>query len=114
MLVIPFPPSTNRIWRAVGGRVLLSREGRAYRDAVARAWALARIQGHGRAPLAVYIHAWLPDARRRDLDNLQKASLDALCRAGAFDDDSQIVDLRIRRAGVDRANPRLEIVLEMA
>lgn len=114
ILTLPFPPSVNRIWRAVAGRILLSRDGRAYREAVARQWLAARLQGHGRRPLVVSIDAWMPDNRRRDLDNLQKASLDALQRAGAFHDDSQICDLRIRRAGIDRQNPRLEVVLEAA
>ena len=113
LLIIPFPPSVNRIWRSVGGRVLLSRDGRAYRDAVAREWLLARLQGHGTRPLAVDIQAWMPDNRRRDLDNLQKASLDALAKAGAFSDDSQRVDLRIRRAGIDRDHPRLEVLMEV-
>lgn len=113
-LIIPFPPSVNRIWRQWKGRTLLSREGRAYRDEVARAWLMERVQGFGRSPLAVDVWAYMPDARRRDLDNLNKAALDALQRAGVFADDSQIVDLRIRRAGIDRTNPRLEITLEAA
>jgi crossover junction endodeoxyribonuclease RusA len=60
------------------------------------------------------IQAWLPDRRRRDLDNLLKAVQDALAHAGVYDDDSQIVDLRIRRAGIDRAYPRLECDLAAA
>ena len=34
--------------------------------------------------------------------------------ARVFEDDAQIVDLRIRNAGVDKANPRLEVKLEAA
>lgn len=112
MIVLPFPPSTNRIWRAVGGRVLLSREGRAYREAVALSWRMARLQGYGRSRLSVSIDAYMPDSRRRDCDNVLKAALDALQHAGAYTDDSQIDELRIRRAGIDRANPRVEVKLE--
>jgi crossover junction endodeoxyribonuclease RusA len=36
-----------------------------------------------------------PDNRRRDLDNLLKATQDSMCYAGIYDDDSQIQDLRI-------------------
>jgi crossover junction endodeoxyribonuclease RusA len=45
--------------------------------------------------LKVEIEAWRPDKRKRDLDNLLKAVLDSLAHAGVFEDDSQIVDLRI-------------------
>ncbi len=68
----------------------------------------------GGVPLEVSIVAWLPDARRRDVDNLLKAPLDALAHAGIYDDDSQIADLSIRKAGIDRANPRLEIEIRVA
>jgi crossover junction endodeoxyribonuclease RusA len=43
----------------------------------------------------VEIAANQPDNRRRDLDNYLKAPLDALMSAGVYEDDSQIVDLRI-------------------
>lgn len=111
---LPFPPSVNRIWRQYQGRVLLSREGRAYRQAVLGEWLQARTQGFGRQQLRLVIDAHMPDARRRDLDNLNKAALDAMQAARMFEDDSQVIDLHIRHAGIDRANPRLEITLEAA
>lgn len=113
-MTLPWPPSVNRIWRQHKGRVLLSKDGRQYRADVLAAWLPLRVQGFGRAPLRVSIEAWMPDARRRDIDNLNKAALDAMQAARVFEDDSQVVDLRIRRAGMDRANPRLEITLEAA
>ena len=39
------------------------------------------------------IDAFPPDNRKRDLDNINKALLDALEEAGVFKDDSQIVKL---------------------
>ena len=39
----------------------------------------------------------MPDKRRRDLDNLLKATLDSLTHAGVWSDDSQIDALSIRR-----------------
>lgn len=113
-LTLPWPPSTNRIWRQWKGRTLLSREGRAYRSEVLAVWLQARQQGLGRAPLVLEIDAHMPDRRRRDLDNLLKAANDAMQAARVFEDDAQIVDLRIRNAGVDRDNPRLEVKLEAA
>jgi Holliday junction resolvase RusA-like endonuclease len=114
ILTLPFPPSTNRIWRHVGTKVLLSREGRAYRQRVAEVVMLARVQSFGRHKLTMVIDASMPDARRRDLDNLLKAAQDAMQAARVYEDDSQIIDLRIRHAGIDRANPRLDVTLEAA
>ena len=41
-----------------------------------------------------------PDHRRRDLDNVQKALLDALAKGGAYRDDSQIDRLQVERGPV--------------
>ena len=109
MIVLPWPPSVNRYWRTFRGRMLISADGRTYRQhAVAAAVGGAKL---GAAKVCVSIQAWVPDNRRRDVDNLLKAPLDALCHAGIYDDDSQIVELCIKRAGLDRANPRLEITV---
>lgn len=93
---LPFPPSVNHLWRRVGPRTLLSRGGRAFRRAV-----LTALSARGVRPiagrLAVTIDVHPPDHRRRDLDNLQKALLDALQHGGAYLDDAQIDDLHIRR-----------------
>ena len=45
--------------------------------------------------LCVVIEAFRPDNRRRDLDNLFKAVLDGCTHAGVWEDDCNIVDLRI-------------------
>ena len=49
-----------------------------------------------------------PDARRRDCQNLFKATEDALNNV-AWTDDSQICRGSWRRLAPDRANPRLEV-----
>lgn len=105
ILLLPFPPSVNTYWRhlskgPLAGRTLLSEDGRKYRGTVALA--LRRQRGLGdQAALAgrlkVDIEARMPDRRRRDLDNVPKALLDALTHAGFWLDDSQIDDLRIWR-----------------
>lgn len=87
-ITIPYPPTVNTYWRHVGSKVLISREGRAYRELV---WAsfieqrASKITGD----LAANIVLYPPDKRRRDLDNTMKAVLDGLQHAGAYDDDSQ-------------------------
>lgn len=116
-LVLPYPPSANRIWRSIvirgAVRVLISREGHEYRRDVKSALG-GRTQAAGACltgPVAVQIAAYPPDRRRRDLDNILKAALDALTHAGVWADDSLIAALRVERMGVsDR--PRLEVIVE--
>jgi len=110
VIVLPFPPSTNRIWRQFKGRTILSAEGRKYRQAVQdHLWEYAPRYRVVTLDCEVSIRAFVPDARRRDLDNLLKASLDALTHAGLWEDDSQIKRLSIEHCGIDRENPRLEV-----
>lgn len=91
-LALPLPPSANRAWRHVGGRVLLSRAAREYRRTVAEAVARERLAGLLRPSdrLAVHLVLLPPDKRRRDIDNVRKQALDALTHAGLWADDSQI------------------------
>lgn len=97
-LELPMPPTVNRIWRRVGNRTVLSRDGRNYRSRV-RALLAARGVQLLEGRLAVVIDVHPPDRRRRDLDNLHKGLLDSLQHGGLFRDDSQIDDLHIRRCG---------------
>jgi Holliday junction resolvase RusA-like endonuclease len=93
---LPYPPSINHYWRRVGPKTLISREGRRFRQRVVGI--LGRLQVEALAgPLAVEVEIHPPDNRRRDIDNLQKALLDALQHGGAYADDSQIVRLSIEK-----------------
>jgi crossover junction endodeoxyribonuclease RusA len=111
-ITLPYPPSVNTYWRAIGrGRVIISKKGREYRTEVVCEVAKQRgtlrpqpLEGR----LGVDIGAWMPDKRRRDLDNVLKAALDSMVHAGLMLDDEQIDDLRIRRAGVEKPG-RLEV-----
>ncbi len=89
---LPYPPSFNHVWRYVGGRVLLSREGRRYRSAVAAILALQGIRPL-EGPLEIEVELFPPDRRKRDADNPIKSLLDALERGGLFFDDSQFVHI---------------------
>ena len=94
-IILPWPPSVNTYWRTFQGRMIISAKGREYREAVG---VLARDQEIDvglTGKLIVVIEAYRPDKRRRDLDNILKAPLDALCHAGVYKDDSQIEDLRV-------------------
>jgi Holliday junction resolvase RusA-like endonuclease len=91
---LPYPPSINHYWRRVGFRTLISREGRRFRERVLAILAARRVNPLAGA-LAVEVDVYPPDNRRRDIDNVQKALLDALQHGGAYADDSQIVQLAI-------------------
>ena len=98
-LELPFPPTVNTYWRRVGSKTLISQKGRAYAEQVA--WITrhsARFPAGKRA--AIMVEAYMPDKRNRDLDNLFKALLDSLVKAGVLVDDSVIDDLRIVRKDV--------------
>jgi crossover junction endodeoxyribonuclease RusA len=94
-LTLPWPPSVNKYWRTFQGRMIISAEGRSYRKAVADQVLIQRGAKHYAGKLRVNIEAFRPDNRRRDLDNLLKAVLDGCTHAGVWEDDSNIVDLRI-------------------
>jgi Holliday junction resolvase RusA-like endonuclease len=100
-LELPYPPSVNHLWRHFRNRTVLSSKGREYRRAVRLVLASRSVTPqHG--SLAVSIDVNPPDRRRRDLDNLHKALLDALGRGGAYFDDFQIDRLTITRCGIVR------------
>jgi len=103
-LVLPWPPSANRLWRHVGPRVLVSAEGRRYKRRVAEAVQLARERGELGSPLegavSVRVQAYPPDRRRRDTDNVVKALMDALTHAGLWADDYQVARLSVERGVV--------------
>lgn len=94
---LPWPPSVNTYWRHVGAKVLISAKGREYRREVENALrGVAMTAGR----LAVEIVAFPPDRRKRDLDNLLKAALDAVTHSGVWEDDGQIDSLSIHRGEV--------------
>ena len=101
-ITLPWPPSVNTYWRSVvihgRNKVLISEKGRNYRKEVA--WTLAGCKKFT-GLVRVEVECWMPDRRKRDLDNLFKAIGDSLTHAGVWDDDSQVDDLRIFRARKD-------------
>ena len=102
-LTLPFPPSVNKYYRhlnkgQLAGRTLISEEGRAFRRAVDSVVRQARARKALAMPLDVRIAVYPPDRRKRDLDNLLKATLDALQASGVYLNDSQIDSLSIYRA----------------
>ena len=112
-LVLPFGvlvPDNRRVTRTPKGRVLLTTR---YREGKRAISLLARTQYRGRpmlGALELRARVFFPDHRRRDPGNLRKALTDALT-AVCYADDAQLWREVWERAGVDRGNPRVEVVI---
>lgn len=92
IITIPFPPSTNSLWRAVKGRNIKSK---AYREWEREAGYEILVQTRGLdarifGPVNVTIKLRKPDKRRRDVDNHIKAPLDLIVAHGLIDDDRNV------------------------
>ncbi|MGE4157634.1 MAG: RusA family crossover junction endodeoxyribonuclease [Planctomycetota bacterium] len=109
---LPWPPSVNHYYRRVGPRTLISREGRRFRERVCAILAAAGVRPMA-GRLHVEIEVYPPDRRRRDIDNVQKALLDALEHGGAYRDDSQIVRLEVEKREVEPGGKTVVRIEEM-
>jgi len=101
-LTLPYPPVLNTYYRHVRGKILISKEGREYRAYVKNAIYASKDKAILFSRLRVEIWATMPDKRRRDLDGIPKAVLDALTHAKVWGDDEQIDELRIIRGHVEK------------
>lgn len=106
MIILPYPPSANAMYRSIGrGRVIMSEQGRDYVTKVAMAVHRERLMSKelirfGDARLSVIYHVYAPDKRMRDLGNLDKALSDSLTKCAVWDDDSQIDRLLFIRESI--------------
>jgi crossover junction endodeoxyribonuclease RusA len=107
---LPFPPSNNRYYRNVNGRMIISREGREYATRVAGIIQTVTSETFLDG-IVVNIKAHMPDKRRRDVDNMLKVPLDAMQKAGVYGDDSQIIRLAIEKVYSTQPG-RLDVLIE--
>ena len=110
ILDLPWPKTINHLYgQSRNGRRFIRPAGMAFRLAVCEivaAMGVKRIEGR----VSLFIAAFPPDKRKRDLDNLLKGTCDSLTHAGVYVDDCQIDDLRIIRRTVERGG-RLSVVI---
>ena len=98
MITLPYPPTMNHYWlqRKGHGRYI-SAKGKSFTTLTRAAVITQGVKSFGDARLSMQIILYPPDHRRRDLDNVLKPTLDALQKAGVYDDDCQIDHLHITR-----------------
>jgi crossover junction endodeoxyribonuclease RusA len=118
---LPVPPSINHQYATVNGRRLLSSTGRSYKAQVGQlVWMTLTAFPHRAALLyhlqssclALSIRFYFTSALRRDVDGGLKIAQDALCE-GLGLNDNRIVETHLYKH-VDRANPRIEVLLAPA
>lgn len=101
-LDLPWPPSINHYYgRARNGRVFIKKPGVAFRESVAEIVAEAGCTSET-GKLAMFIWVSPPDKRKRDIDNLVKATQDALQEAGCYENDCQIEGLHVERGEIQK------------
>jgi crossover junction endodeoxyribonuclease RusA len=94
--LLPYPISTNRIWRSWGGRIALSNEARAYKENAQKTCIANGFRPlQGRVEVRYILHAkankdGTASKTRVDLFNCEKLIGDAL-NGIAYFDDKQIV-----------------------
>ncbi len=107
-IVLPFPPSINHYYLHVPGhKVILSPEGRAYRDE-AKWRANMAVDYIYHSDVCMEVHLYRP-MMRGDIDNNLKALLDSLIGI-AYDDDKQVAELHVYRHD-DKKHPRAEVTI---
>ena len=109
---MPWPPSTNSIWRNVGKRTLLSREARAYRnrargELLAQGVANTKLAGR----LSVRVELFPHDRRAFDIDNKLKALLDALTYSRVWLDDGQVDEILVTRSPEKREGGQARVTI---
>ena len=112
-LTLPWPPSLNRIWRAVGGKILLSMIARKYKRAAAAALPVGRVPPPltGRLLVWMTLHPPLKLANARwDIANREKLMIDTLTEQRVWLDDSQIDAMVILRGEPSGAG-RVELTI---
>lgn len=107
---LPWPPGNNHLFSVFRGRKIKSKKGREYTALVNQCILETNQQYQLTGRLKVKILAYPPTRARRDLDNLFKAPLDCLTKAGVIADDSLIDDVRMVRCEVVKGG-KLEIII---
>lgn len=93
-----YPPTINNYYKKTQRGVHISDKGRRFRDELIKD-AHEQLQGMEKitGKLRIDVIAWVPDNRKRDLDNIMKPILDAMTHADLWGDDSQVDQMVVYR-----------------
>lgn len=109
-LILPLGPSINHYYqRNRNGGVRISEEGEAFRKEV---WAAVKQSGMPKllGRVCLIVRVFPRDKRTQDIDNRIKATMDALQHAQAFENDSQVDELKVSRGSIVPGG-RMEIMV---
>lgn len=111
-LTLHEPPSANRWWRNVNGRMVTSKMARLYKQAAALSALCQGVQDPLVGPVALTV-TWYRGRKSGDLDKRLGVLLDAL-QGVCYANDSQIVEIRAHRSDADPKNPRVVVTVTEA
>lgn len=97
---LPWPISTNSIWRSVNGRNILSESARNWIEAADLELGLQKRQSV-KGPVEISIQLCPPNKRKYDLDNRAKVTIDALVRNGIIEADDNTI---VRKLTIEESN----------
>lgn len=108
----PMPPSVNHLYKIANrGKFATMYKTQEAKDlAEDYGWQIKQqTRDFYLSPVSLEITAYFGDNRRRDVDNLGKFICDSLTGI-IYEDDSQIMDLIIRKR-FDKENPHLDLII---
>lgn len=97
VIELPWPPSVNHYWRRQGNRYFISQKGKEYKETVYYLCEKFRNHFNKEQKLSLFVDAFPPDNRHRDIDNILKVLLDSLQFAKVYPNDYQIDFLQVKR-----------------
>lgn len=112
-LTLPWPPSVNRIWRAILGRVVLSESARAYIPKLVNKLPTGPVDPlRGRLCVTMLMRPPLQlKNRAMDIANREKLVCDCLTKQRVWLDDSQI-DMMLIARGAPCDEGRVEMLIQ--
>lgn len=113
-LRLPFPPSLNRIWRAVQGRVVLALVAREWTAAAADVLPRGRVEPFtGRLIVTLLLCPPASYGKRKwDIANREKLLCDLLTKQRVWLDDEQIDALFIVRGAASTGKGYVDILVQ--
>lgn len=113
-LTIPYPPSVNSYWGFQGHHRFLTAKAKEFNKLVKDIVQTTSCPNFGDARLEVSITLYPKDKRVRDIDNSIKSTLDALCHANVYIDDSCVDVLIVDRGPICKDGKALVTIKTIA